>query len=310
MNNDTVSIALATYNSERFLRKQLDSIYNQSYKNIEVIACDDQSTDGTVEILDEYKKMRGLQYYINNSNIGYLRNFEKTLGLCNGSYIALSDHDDIWLPNKIERLMNCIGNYSLICSDAYYIDENDNIFASSIKEFTGQVVFSGKPYKYLAFRNFVTGCTALFKKELLKNALPIPESEKNHDWWLALSACTMNGILYLEEPLIMYRRHNSNAIGFSPKASRMRKLFGFLIEGPDLKNYIFQENRLKMLSGVKIFSYEERKFFQLAYEYFHDRLNTKIHKKAFAIALRNFRYIFPDVFGFYRFKSLLAVLLR
>ena len=86
-----VSIAIATYNGERFLRKQLDSIYAQSFNNIEVIACDDCSIDSTVSILEEYSVMYGLRYYQNNRNLGYVKNFEKLMELCAGEFIALSE---------------------------------------------------------------------------------------------------------------------------------------------------------------------------------------------------------------------------
>ena len=293
MNNELVSIALTTYNSERFLRKQLDSIFNQSYKNIEVIACDDRSSDGTVNILEEYKNKHGLRYYVNDVNVGYLRNFEKTIGYCKGTYIALSDHDDIWMPNKIERLVDQIGNYSLIFSDAFFIDNNDAVVASSIKEYAGISVFSEKPYKYLTYKNFVIGCTTLFKRELLKTAIPIPEAESYHDWWLALTACTMNGLRYLPEPLVKYRQHEKNAIGLNKKVSLFHKAIDFLLEKPDVKTLEIQEKRLEMLSQNKVFSEVERRYFKMATGFFHDKLHSKVHLKAFLIALAYLRYISP-----------------
>jgi hypothetical protein len=242
-------------------------------------------------------------------NLGYLKNFEKVLGLCNGIYIALSDHDDIWLPNKIERLVDNIGDYSLIFSDAFYIDNNDNIFSSSIKVYSGFEVFSGKPIKYLAFNNFITGCTALFKRELLLIALPIPTAEQFHDWWIGLVACTMNGLIYLPEPLIFYRRHAGNTIGLRKKGSPLYRFFGFLKKAIDKRALEIQVNRMEMLRQNRIFSDDERKCFQMAFEYFYDRLQSKIHKKAFLIALSNFRYIFPNVFGIYRIKAIIGTLL-
>ena len=130
--NKLVSIAMATYNGEKYLRKQLESIYNQTYKNIEFIVCDDRSSDKTVKILQEYQNKYGLKFFINEQNLGFVKNFEKAASLCTGEYIAFADQDDVWLPDKIEILLSEIGNNSLICSDAKLIDENNNQVAESL----------------------------------------------------------------------------------------------------------------------------------------------------------------------------------
>ena len=92
-----VSIAICTYNGERFLKKQIDSLLNQGYSNIEIIAVDDRSTDRTWDMLQEYaQKDKRVQTYQNEKNLGYARNFEKAITLCKGDFIALADQDDIW----------------------------------------------------------------------------------------------------------------------------------------------------------------------------------------------------------------------
>ena len=129
-----ISIALATYNGEKYLREFLDSIAYQTYKNIEIIACDDQSTDNTVKILEEYSKILNLRYYLNENRLGPVKNFEKALKLCSGRFIALADQDDIWLPEKIETLYNeIIKDNNILCvkSDAYLIDANCNFITES-----------------------------------------------------------------------------------------------------------------------------------------------------------------------------------
>ncbi|MFT4918317.1 MAG: glycosyltransferase involved in cell wall biosynthesis, partial [Zhongshania aliphaticivorans] len=96
-----ISVAMCTYNGERFLAEQLDSILNQTYKNIELVVVDDVSTDGTLRLLDEYAARDGRIRVIRNSeNIGFVRNFEKAMGACSGEFIALADQDDIWFPEK------------------------------------------------------------------------------------------------------------------------------------------------------------------------------------------------------------------
>ncbi len=113
MKNSLISIAMATYNGEKYLKDQLDSIYNQTYKNIEVIVTDDCSIDKIVEILEQYARFHGLKYTVNEENLGFV----KVISLCGGEYIALADQDDIWEKNKIEILVNEIGSNLLIHSD-------------------------------------------------------------------------------------------------------------------------------------------------------------------------------------------------
>src|SRR5574344_2136916 len=98
-----ISLALPTYNGEKYLREQLDSIFNQTMVPEEIVVVDDRSTDSTIQILEEYKQKYGLKYYINEQNLGYNKNFEKAITLCQGDYIALCDQDDVWLPEKIEK---------------------------------------------------------------------------------------------------------------------------------------------------------------------------------------------------------------
>ena len=101
-----ISIALTTYNGEKFLKEQLDSILNQTYSDYELVVCDDCSTDSTRQILKEYeKKDKRINVFLNNNNLGFKNNFEKAISLCTGEYIALSDQDDIWDEKKLEILL-------------------------------------------------------------------------------------------------------------------------------------------------------------------------------------------------------------
>lgn len=110
INRPLISIALATYNGEKYLEDQLNSIYTQTYKNIEVAVTDDCSTDKTVEILEQYSKSHGLKYFVNTENLGFVKNFEKAISLCEGDFIALSDQDDVWEKDEIGILVNKIGS--------------------------------------------------------------------------------------------------------------------------------------------------------------------------------------------------------
>lgn len=253
---------MATYNGEKFLRKQLDSIYAQTYKNIEVVVTDDGSRDATVEILEQYSKSHGLKYFTNNINLGFVKNFEKVMSLCNGDYIALSDQDDIWIPTKIETLVQEIDGHSLICSDAMLMNGSDKVIVKSFKDYSGRVVPFENTFQYLVFGNFVTGCTVMLDSKLLAKSLPIPSEFPFHDWWLALIATQMNGIKYLPEQLVLYRQHGENVSGAGKKIS-LTSFFSTVIAKQEeiSMQYTLKHKRINFLLESRIYGNTEEKQF-------------------------------------------------
>lgn len=207
-----ISIALATYNGEQYLRELLESLYRQTCRPYEVMVCDDGSTDSTVGILEEYARTHGLHYQVNPRILGYIKNFEKTISLCSGDYIALCDQDDRWRPDKLRILADGIGSYSLICSNAAVIDDFGNKIARSYFKYSRIHVPSRRKQTHsLTFHNYVMGCTSLFHKSILSSATyPFPDGVP-HDWWIAIIASMKNGIRYINKPLIEYRLHGENA---------------------------------------------------------------------------------------------------
>jgi glycosyltransferase involved in cell wall biosynthesis len=207
-----LSIAMATYNGEKYIREQLDSILKQTYQDFELIVCDDCSMDSTWEILKDYKKKdRRIAIHQNDKNIGFKENFQKAILLCQSDYIALSDQDDIWYPNHLEILFENIGEYSLICSNALLVNHKNESLAKTmydIKNLTGFSQDIKALSFYLFYNNFVQGATALFKKELIDKACPFPESIAFHDHWLALNAVMTKGVVCLNIVTIRYRQHN------------------------------------------------------------------------------------------------------
>ena len=118
-----VSIALCTFNGAKYLSEQVESILNQTYTNLEIIICDDCSSDDTPDIISKYlSKDRRIKMFVNTTNLGCNKNFEKAISLTSGEYIAISDQDDIWEPYKIEELVNNIGDNWLIFSNSSLID--------------------------------------------------------------------------------------------------------------------------------------------------------------------------------------------
>ncbi|EIF44085.1 glycosyl transferase family protein [gamma proteobacterium BDW918] len=205
-----ISVAMCTYNGERFLAEQLDSILNQTYKNIELVVVDDVSTDGTLRLLDEYAARDGRIRVIRNSeNIGFVRNFEKAMGECSGEFIALADQDDIWFPEKIETLYSEIGESWLIYSEVSPVDFEGNLLDIS---FPNVNRLEGRCPLALMLNNCVTGHASLIRRELLHLAMPAMSEMPFHDQWLAIVAASRGKLKASNKVLSFYRQHENNAV--------------------------------------------------------------------------------------------------
>lgn len=212
MKQKLVTIAMATYNGERYVAQQLDSIFAQSYPNIEVVVVDDCSTDSTMDILRMYEKKFPMRVFCNSSNLGYVKNFEKAISLCDGEYIALCDQDDIWEHDKLEVLLSEIKDSCCVHSDASLIDHNGNLLHASFAKASGKLTLPSNIFP-LAFNGCVTGCTVLFTSEFKNLILPFPEKLDVHDRWIGAVAVSINSLAYVPKPLIRYRQHAQNNIG-------------------------------------------------------------------------------------------------
>ena len=206
MKNKNISIALCTYNGERFLREQLNSILEQTYQDFEIIIVDDGSTDSTINIINEYvNKYENIYLHQNKINLGFIKNFEKAISLCQGNFICLADQDDIWLDKKLELFLLEIQNNILIYSDAILIDE----FGNKTNEMliSPNKLVSGNNNKAFLLDNCISGNTMMFKKELVKHLLPIPKDISFHDIWIAFVATTFGSITYTKDAMTLYRRY-------------------------------------------------------------------------------------------------------
>ena len=162
-----VSICIATYNGEKYLKEQLDSVCNQTYKNIEILIQDDASSDNTVKIIQAYQEKYNIQLFVNESNLGYIKNFESLIQKATGEYIAPCDQDDIWVKNKIELLINNIKTSSLIYSNSLLVDSHGESLGKTLQEkLKNNFINSKEPLNFL-YDNSVSAHAMLFKKELL-----------------------------------------------------------------------------------------------------------------------------------------------
>lgn len=192
---EKVDILLATYNGEKFLAEQLDSILNQTYKEFHLIVSDDNSTDNTVKILEEYaNKDSRITVYNQKQNLGVISNFEFLLSKVKSKYFLFSDQDDIWLEDKIEKSLACLkeNDSDVVFTDLMVVDSNLDVLFQSYWELKGfkNKILKHNGFEALYLNNYVTGCTMLMKRDIIEKVMPLPKSTKYvlHDYWIALIA--------------------------------------------------------------------------------------------------------------------------
>jgi len=200
-----VSIALCTYNGEKFLAQQLDTLFNQTYKNIEIIAVDDCSTDNTFNILKTYAKDHpNFTVYQNEKNLGFLKNFETAAGYCKGEFIAFCDQDDLWHPKKIELQVAVIGDNQLIYHDSEFINDDNESLGKKMSDVFN--FYRGDQPEAFLFDNCISGHAMLIRRDLLQYAFPLKENYY-HDWWIAYVAANIGTIDFIPKALVQYRQH-------------------------------------------------------------------------------------------------------
>jgi len=219
-----VSIALCTYNGSKYLREQLESLLAQTYAWHELIVVDDCSTDDTLIILREYaEKEPRIIIYQNTANIGLDKNFFKAMALCSGDLIAPCDQDDIWLPQKLDDLVNFIGDRSLIYCDSEFISSTGELLYTQMSDRLSMI--STTDPSCFVFQNCVSGHALLMRREVLHVSRGTPDSF-SYDWWLAAVAASMKGVTYLDRVLVWHRQHSSNTTNTFSTQSKQRRARG------------------------------------------------------------------------------------
>lgn len=207
-----VSVALCTYNGGPYLEEQLASLRAQTWRRIEIVAVDDASTDASWDILQRAAaSMPTLRIHRNERNLGFVANFERAMALCRGDLIAPCDQDDIWLPTKLETLVNAIGSHTLAYCDSAIVDQDGRPLGVRVSDRI-RMVQGSDPLPF-TFWNCISGHAMLFRRDLLARALPIPHA-RYHDWWIAFVAASLGSIVYVDEPLVAYRQHARSQTDF------------------------------------------------------------------------------------------------
>lgn len=216
---EKVSVAMATYNGEKYIKEQIKTILQNLQENDELVISDDGSNDNTIDIIKNFndKRIR----LLDGPRKGLKQNFNNAIKNTTGDYIFLSDQDDVWMPDKVSKMLEIFrkNDYILIQHDAIVVDESDNIIFNSFAEH--RKVKTGIIKNLI--KNSYHGCCIAFKSDLKVKILPIPNNIYLHDQWIGMVAELEGKTYFFDEKLIKYRRHSENNSSF--KHLPVRKMF-------------------------------------------------------------------------------------
>lgn len=217
-----VDILLASYCGEKYLKSQLDSLLNQTYKDTKIIIRDDGSTDNSVEIINDYcSRYPDKVFSVTGEPTGSaLKNFARLLECSDGDYVMFCDQDDVWLPNKVETTLAAMQTAEgegkdipvLVHSDLKVVDGELNVISNSFFDFQ-KLTPDNTSIPHLLVQNHVTGCTMMINRALKQKCGKIPDDCIMHDWWLALVAAIFGEIVCVYKPTMLYRQHGNNQVG-------------------------------------------------------------------------------------------------
>lgn len=277
MTDTELSVAMATYNGQPYLSAQLESLVRQTRWPDELVVCDDGSKDGTLDTLRSFKAEAPfpIRIYENEQNLGPTKNFEKAIELCEGDLIALSDQDDVWHEEKLERSEEQLlddPEAGLVFSNAHLVDAELEPLDRQLWEAVGfdherrGRVRDGEAFEEIAGRNFVTGMTTVFREKYWGQVSPIPAGWI-HDHWIALIISVIADVSFIDEPLVDYRIHDRNDTGVPPSGSRLQGVRAALESKPGFyretaEMYEDARKRLRALDGDGHDFHDERKFLQ------------------------------------------------
>lgn len=225
--NLSISVALCTYNGERFIKEQLNSIINQFLPVNEIIICDDGSTDNTIKIIEDLVNNNPqIKFHINKNqkNLGVINNFAKAISLCSGDIIFLSDQDDIWMKEKTSTIIdyfnnhkniNCLFTNALIIDSFSKIYPGMNLFSEVCFNHKAQVLWKyGLDFEIINSGNRATGATMAIRNGFIDpETFFCAKSDMYHDEQLTIEGINNKSIDFITKPLIYYRIHENNTIG-------------------------------------------------------------------------------------------------
>ena len=245
-----IDILLSTYNGEKYLSEQIDSILNQTYSDWKILIRDDGSADKTLLIIDKYCHKytnKIINISDNLGNLGVIRSNEILLEQSLSNYFMFCDQDDVWLPNKIANSFIKMKNIEaenfdcpiIIFSDLIVVNEDLQIISKSFWKYCKISIKHLRKAKYLAVNNYVAGCTMLFNKNAKLLTLPFGKNATMHDAWIVLKVSASGGIITsLPQAEILYRQHGKNQLG----AGEIKYNFKYFMEKITNLNFFLKNN--------------------------------------------------------------------
>ena len=200
-----VSVCLAAYNGELYIKEQIDSILPQLMEGDEFLVADDGSSDGTLNIIRSYQDR--ITRIFDGRSGGVNRNFERLIMNSKNPVIVLADQDDVWLPERLLKIRTALEGHDLVMTNGYIVDKDLQLTGKTVFEGVGQ----SSGFISNLYKNTYVGCCLAFKKKIIKNALPFDTKLHAHDWLIALLGELRGKVCRIEEPCILYRRHGSNS---------------------------------------------------------------------------------------------------
>ena len=211
-----VSVCMAVYNGEKFIKQQIESILKQLTLEDEIIISDDGSTDGTLQIVNDFRDCR-IKIVKNAQKHGFVGNFENALRYASGNFIFFSDQDDVWELNKIERCLYFLQKYDLVVHNALLVDSK----GESLNRKYFDTLHNSNSFLYNFYKTRFLGCCMAFNRKVLKECLPFPRNIVAHDYWIGMYWLFKyhRSVYFLEETLMCYRRHGGNVSTSSEKSN-------------------------------------------------------------------------------------------
>jgi len=314
----TVSIALCTHNGSEFLSDQLKSIQYQTHRPNEIIICDDNSSDTTLEIIEQFSKILPIKFYQNIPALGIIKNFEYAISLCSHELIFLCDQDDYWLHHKIEILVKYLEenvSQEVVFSNAILVNEllqdlqmtmweKVRFLENEIDEWK-----KGKALDLLLTGNRVTGCTIAMRKRFAEKSRPFPTNihpDFIHDGWIAILASINNTIGFVAEPLVLYRQHDRQQVGVLEKEREIIHLHTRLSRPRDKKlgPFIEKDNLYSNLLNHIDINYPELKGSTKPLQRIsqHYQLRSHLAKSRFKRLIPIFRNLYRG--NYHRYQNL------
>ena len=242
-----ISVCIATYNGEKYIKEEIESILPQLGCEDEIIVSDDGSTDTTLEIIRGFNDPRIKIVSHNKEKALYkfdytTHNFENALSYAKGDYIFLADQDDVWLPDKVNVTLEALRNNDIAISDCVVVDKN-------LKEIKPSRFTKSRPSVKIS-NNILScnnhGCCMAFRRCVLNTVLPFPKAGVAHDLWIAVYGAIFHNVEFIDKPLILFRRHDGNVsesmgkstASLSYKLSYRLKIMNALLRRAGLMRFI------------------------------------------------------------------------